>query len=377
MYDSKNLPLSPLKPVKKTIASHSGCIVGLPLFIIFISIIFGLDSINNDPDAGSIIREFHETYNSYIIWLVIGLWLVSLIYKIIYEYLYYRLYYYNFEEEHAEITKGIIARSTGHIKYERIQNVYVDQDFWDRIFGLYDVHYETAGEKSASYLHVDGLNKMNANKLVEFLNQKTKGRIDSNQDIPSADSSSSALVEESAPINSQSDSLPISRLNCPLSNAWLIGISLYIFIVVAALFIFFGSMLFQVPPALVKATGNHAYIDYQFVFGAIIFIILWSVLFIYGYVWFKLYNFEFSKEKGKIESGVISRTASYLYYDRIQNITLKQGVLDRLFGIYDLMVETAGETSGTKFVIPALPREGAEKLQDFLLEKSKKYKKNL
>lgn len=370
MYDSKNLPLSPLKPVKKTIASHAGCIIGLPLFIVFAGIIFGLDSINNDPDMGSIIREFHESYGSSIIWLVIGLWLVSLSYKIIYEYLYYRLYNYNFEEKHAEITKGIIARSTGHIKYERIQNVYVDQDFWDRIFGLYDVHYETAGEKSASYLHVDGLDQTNADKLIAFLNQKSKGRIDSNEDIPSADTSS---TEKLAPEDGQADSSLLSRLNCPLSNAWLIGVALYSFI----LAIFFGAVLFHALPALVEATGNHAFIDYQYLFGIIIFILLWSAFFIYSYVWFKLYNFEFNAEKGKIESGVIARSISFLYYDRIQNITLKQGVFDRLFGIYDLMVETAGETSGTKFVIPALPKEGAEKLQNFLLDKSKRYKKNL
>ena len=374
MYDSQNLPLSPLKPVKKTIASHSGCIVGLPLFIIFTGIIFGLGSLNNDPDMGSIIREFHETYSSYIIWLIVGLWLVSLIYRIIYEYLYYRLYKYNFEEEHAEITKGIIARSTGHIKYERIQNVYVDQDFWDRVFGLFDVHYETAGEKSASYLHVDGLNKTNADKLIEFLNQKSKGRTDSDENAPSTDSPTSIQAEESVPTVSQEDSPPISRLNCPLSSNWLIGVALYALI----LAIFFGAVLFHVLPAVAEeATGNHVFIDYQYFFGIVMFLLLWFAFFIYFYIWFKLYNFEFNAEKGKIESGIVARSISFLYYDRIQNITLKQGILDRIFKIYDLMIETAGETSGTKFVIPALPKEGADKLQNFLLEKSKKYKKNL
>ena len=128
MYDSQNLPLSPLKPVKKTIASHSGCIVGLPLFIIFTGIIFGLGSLNNDPDMGSIIREFHETYSSYIIWLIVGLWLVSLIYRIIYEYLYYLLYKYNFEEEHAEITKDLAVNvSQGMERFlEKSLDLYLD-----------------------------------------------------------------------------------------------------------------------------------------------------------------------------------------------------------------------------------------------------------
>ncbi len=143
MYDSQNLPLSPLKVVKKTIRRWLfWALFVLPFLYLSISSWYGISMFG-----------------------VAFLLLLPIMFVIvIYEYYYYKLYYYNFAEDRAEIRKGVISRATGHVHYERLQNIYIDQDFLDRIFRLYDIHYETAGKTSDFYSHVDGLNKINADK---------------------------------------------------------------------------------------------------------------------------------------------------------------------------------------------------------------------
>lgn len=152
MFDSNNLPLEKRKIVKKTLNT-------VPLFFMF-----GL----------SVIPVYLISGSTSPLLLMVGFiaFVIPTFLVYFYQVLYYRSYYYSFEEEGAEIRKGVVGQSTGHVRYKKIQNVYVDQDVLDRIFGLYDVHYETAGETSGNYSHVDGLNKENADKLVSFLNNK-------------------------------------------------------------------------------------------------------------------------------------------------------------------------------------------------------------
>lgn len=90
---------------------------------------------------------------------------------LVYQYFYYKTYFYDFSSEGAKISKGIFKRSTGYVTYDKILNIYLDQDPLDKMFGLYDAHFETAATESGSYSHVDGLDKENAEKLIYFLNK--------------------------------------------------------------------------------------------------------------------------------------------------------------------------------------------------------------
>jgi membrane protein YdbS with pleckstrin-like domain len=72
--------------------------------------------------------------------------------------------------------KGVISRNRISIRYEKIQNIFVDQDFLDRIFKLYDVHIATADVQSATVAHIDGVSKENADRLKSILDEKIKIR---------------------------------------------------------------------------------------------------------------------------------------------------------------------------------------------------------
>lgn len=276
---------------------------------------------------------------------------------IIYEYYYYKLYYYNFTDDGAEIRKGVVSRATGHVRYERLQNLYVNQDFLDRIFGLYDVHYETAGETSGIYSHVDGLEKENADKLIQFLNEKAKNSSQTKQVIKN---------EVVAPKSTINTGQKFSRENCPMSNLviseWVIGtLFIYLFILVFVYFIF-----------IIKSNG----ISLALLLVSIPIFIILSI--IYWYIWYKNFYFSFDDEKGEIRKKVIGQYTSYIYYDRIQNVNMTQTIWDRMFGLYSVFIETASEGAAVfKLGIVGLKEEDANKLKDFLLKMAKTYKSRL
>ncbi|MEM4598495.1 MAG: PH domain-containing protein [Candidatus Diapherotrites archaeon] len=92
----------------------------------------------------------------------------------IHEIYYLRSYYYNFTEDCLLICKGVFNVKEITIPFERIQNVFVDQDIFDRIFGLWDVHVSTVAPQSIIEGHIDGLNEQNAKALKEMLLSRIK-----------------------------------------------------------------------------------------------------------------------------------------------------------------------------------------------------------
>ncbi len=346
VYTSVTLPLSPRKVIKKVLSSRT-----LPLIVI-------LFIVGGWAILGTIIIAQHSQ-NPYLPPLSLLMGVIAFILlliiagSIIYQYYYYKLYYYDFRDEDAEIRKGVVSRATGHIRYDRLQNVYVDQDVLDRILGLYDVHYETAGEKSGFYSHVDGLIKENADKLVQFLVEKSKSGDASQASVPQ--STSGTPPAPSGAMNT----VTLSTSTMPLSPRVVahntLGMTI-LFGIVAGFIAYFkhnpGSLVFVLP---------------------ILIIVSW----IYSYVWYKNFYFEFGAERGQIRSKVIAQTISYVNYDRIQNINVRQGILARLFGLSMITIETAGERSGMMLSVSGLTQKDAEQLRDFLLAKAQQYHKAL
>lgn len=90
---------------------------------------------------------------------------------------YFAVYYYDIREDFIVIKKGPIAPKEIIIPWERIQDIYVDQDVFDRMFGLYDVHLSTATIMSGVQAHIDGVEQQAADGLREALLSKIKNHI--------------------------------------------------------------------------------------------------------------------------------------------------------------------------------------------------------
>lgn len=99
------------------------------------------------------------------------------IFNIFYQRWYYETYFYDLTDDHIIIRKGVWMPNEITIPYERVQDIYVDQDFLDRIFGLYDVHLSSATFSSGMSAHIDGLEKIAADGLKQELLTKVRERI--------------------------------------------------------------------------------------------------------------------------------------------------------------------------------------------------------
>jgi len=118
--------------------------------------------------------------------IMFGLLFLIAFMKLLYEIFYYNFYSYDLQENQMVIQKGVIGRTEITTQYNRIQNVFVDQDFWDRIFGLYDVQLITAGIEVATSQplnHIDGVNRENAYMLRDMILQKTRAATNQRQGL--------------------------------------------------------------------------------------------------------------------------------------------------------------------------------------------------
>lgn len=155
-------PLSPSKPIKKTISAVVGWVI---LFVILLGA--GIPLAKLLASSGS----FQVPGSWYFLTIVGGLVFLILIFLLnyIYQRLYFNTYFYDFTESFIVIRKGVIMPREISIPYERVQDVYVDQDLWDRIFHLYDVHLSTATWTSGIEAHIDGVEKEAAEGLRSVL----------------------------------------------------------------------------------------------------------------------------------------------------------------------------------------------------------------
>lgn len=98
------------------------------------------------------------------------------IWQWVYESKYFEAYYYDVGNDFLTIKKGWITPREAVMPYEKLQDVYVDQDLLDRMFGLWDVHVSTATVMSGIEAHIDGVSSQNANALRELILNKIRSK---------------------------------------------------------------------------------------------------------------------------------------------------------------------------------------------------------
>ena len=106
---------------------------------------------------------------------------------------------------------------------------------------------------------------------------------------------------------------------------------------------------------------------------------LWIIipaLFIFFWIWAKLtyyfYWYELREDGFRKELGVIQKKYTTIPYNRIQNVDIYRGVIDRILGLSDLHIQTAGASGliTTEGRLPGLSREVAEQLRDELIRRA-------
>jgi membrane protein YdbS with pleckstrin-like domain len=160
----EQFPLSKKKPLKKTMPHIIASVVLLIIALIVVPILAHLLSWS----AGLVTLIFV---------CLLFLLILSPILMYIYQVWYFQVYFYDLTDDFIIIRKRVITPREITIPYERVQDVYVDQDLFDRIFGLYDVHLSSATISSGMEAHIDGVEKAAADGLRKIILEKVSEKI--------------------------------------------------------------------------------------------------------------------------------------------------------------------------------------------------------
>lgn len=253
---------------------------------------------------------------------------------------YIKTYFYEDEQDFLTIRKGVIMPAQIHVQYGKIQDVYVDQDLLDRILGIYDVHISSATYSSGIEAHIDGVDKAGAEGLKNLLLHKiNKGSVRQSQPTQSAEIGSSPSVETStaAPTQVHTEahfSKPISSEVYGLGDNWWIGEIVKVAIgSVLIPTIFTAWLLFRGDGATNWAIGF-------WVWGAafVVYVLFRAITLL---LWKSHYKYNFGPEYIYMKIGVISVSEKNMGYNSIQDVQVRQGIVDRIFGVADLVIENA------------------------------------
>jgi membrane protein YdbS with pleckstrin-like domain len=147
-------PLEKRKITKKIVSVMFNCFIFFGIILAFTAFIGGLNLI--------IVESF------------VGLYILIFLFELWYQPQYFKLYFYNIEADFLVIKKGVITPAQTTLPYEKLQDVYMDQDIFDRLFNLWDVHVSTATTQSGIQAHIDGVSIENAEALRKIILEKTK-----------------------------------------------------------------------------------------------------------------------------------------------------------------------------------------------------------
>jgi len=120
---------------------------------------------------------------------------------------------------------------------------------------------------------------------------------------------------------------------------------------------------------------------------------LWGVLLvfiffiIFCWIWAKLswryYGYQLTEDAFKKEYGVIWKHYISIPYERIQNVDIRRGIISRILGLSELMIQTAGYGAvgargiGAEGYLPGLDKNTAEQLREELIKRAKGTKQGL
>lgn len=106
-------------------------------------------------------------------------------------------------------------------------------------------------------------------------------------------------------------------------------------------------------------------VSYPFILAVFSFVMAW--VFIYHFFADKRIRYALREQDLLLSKGWIFRKKVCQPILRVQHVELKRGPVDRMAGLADLQVFSAGGASHT-FSIPGLPEETAEQLRQFILD---------
>jgi len=350
----------PLSETRKFWKKFGGsAILGTIMLVIIISV--GAAIAATTEDAGT----------SMVTWIGVivigGLVFLNMGINFWYQWAYIQRYYYSADADFLTIKKGVIMPAEIHVQYRKIQDVYVDQDLTDRIFGIYDVHVASATATSAMEAHIDGVEKEAAEGLKNYLlNAMRNSQMGLTPDGSSQPGGApvAAAPGRSAPDQATLSALHnVNRMTYPLTKEWYCGeiISTLIGIAVSIPLWYFAVIWVSS-----EDKGSGSLITPEFQSYIMLAYLAFMALYIFTRfvklgLWVSHYRYAFEPDYISMKTGIIALSEKHIPYTSVQNITVQQGLIDRILGIADVSIENAASVQiGTSKSGPIM---GADTIQ--------------
>jgi putative membrane protein len=328
-------PLDVAKKFRKKMIARIPAMIGMALvltfIVIFVAVAFGITSFSSN-----------SAFISYVVTVLVISVVAVLILTVWYLKAYIRHYYYSADESFLTIKKGVFAPTEIHVQYQKIQDVYVDQDILDRMMGLYDVHIASATMTSGIEAHIDGVDAGVAESLKVFLldrirtgNSPVQAQTQAQPQIQTQPQSAPNPAAAAAPANGYSSA------SYPIESAWLISntikniVGAIVFVAVISGFV--GTQVLKFSFLNLGELTQSAYI----VNYSIIVVLLAIITTIRNILWKKFYYFELAQDFILMKEGIISKQEQHVPYARVQDVIVSQGILDRLLGLYNVVIQNA------------------------------------
>ncbi len=358
-------PLSPKKFWKRILAVAPFFLLMIFFFSCFVGFIVMLL-------AG---QDVHSFLPAILAWLISFALASAVIFGLYSWYIkaYIRTYFYDAGQGYLTIRKGAITPAEIHVMYQKIQDVYVDQDLLDRLMGLYDVHIASATSTSGREAHIDGVDAATADALKNFLLSSINSGSIGGSDViggvtmPRQAAASQAQQHIEVPSN-------ISSITYPISPRWLISIIAGSLLSSIIIILVFGAQLVSflshgaTPSAFAYVGGGYL----------ILFCCIFGLQVIGSLLWKANFSWAFTPSFLEIHTGVISKSQTHLPYSSIQDVLIKQGMIERLFGLCTVTIQNAaqmnsgyqrkGTPSGTNF--PGQPLAKGQELVEIIRQLS-------
>jgi len=239
--------------------------------------------------------------------------------SLLWEYLVWRRYDYFFEDDSLRITQGVFRRDEREIPYRRIQNVDIEKNIFQRVFGIARVDFETAGGSSteASFRFVEGEEARNIQERVRKF-KRGEDREDGGKDREK-------LLELSS-----SDLLAYSFLS----------VNTQALIIAFTVFGIFGGMGTGLVESSLAPVVVLTFLGLTSVIG------LWTFNAFSNFV--KYYDFRLWRERDTLEyeRGLLNRSEGSIPVEKVQGVSIEENFLKRQLGYATMKVETAGLSDG-------------------------------
>jgi putative membrane protein len=297
--------------------------------------------------------------NNYLEYLIAGI-VVLIIAQFVFSYLSYLKYQFQVQKNAFIVQKGVIKRSVVEIPFHRIQNINIQQNILQQIFGVVGFQIETAGE-SASEIKIKALDSFTAQSLKEVLleelneaeNKNFKSSIDSDENYQVLDTKHHEEVQKTSATQK-----PSVLLHLSFGRLIKVGLSANYFKGFGLLAVFLSTLsnfIFDVLAKFVDIDFDEDLVNrlpetlsfillLTFIFILLIFLVTVSLEVI------KYFNLKVIRVKDNFEVayGLFKRINQIIKKNKTQVVSIENNPLLRFFKINNVFVSQASATTITE-----------------------------